>query len=74
MEYSEIAKQLGVTESTVYELAARGLRKIARTGNMETFATVVRLTEIKKAHEAFIRCGSIECRPEKWVFFGVEMR
>ena len=69
MEYSEIARQLGIEEQTARLAVSRGLRKIARNGDMQTFASVVRLTALEKERQAYIRCGSIECRPEKWVFF-----
>ncbi len=70
MEYAEIAKQLGISEDNAREAVSKGLRRIARAGDMQTFATVVRLTALERAKEAPIRCGSIECRPEKWVFYG----
>ncbi len=69
MEFSEIAKQLGISEANARKIVSTGLKRIRVAGDLETFATVVRLTEIEKARETFIRCGSIECRPEKWKFF-----
>ena len=69
MEIAEIAKRTGMSEVAVYHHISRGLRRIARAGEAERFATVVRLTHLKNAGQVNIRCGSIECRPEKWVFF-----
>lgn len=65
MEIDEIANELNISEATVRVLIARGLRKIKQAGDAERFATVVRLTATQSVG---IRCGSIECRPEKWVF------
>jgi hypothetical protein len=69
MEFAEIAKALNISEGRARGLVAAALRKIERDGNTQTFASVVRLTAMQKARHAYIRCGSIECRPEKWVFF-----
>lgn len=69
MEYAEIAQREHISEAAARDIVSRGLRRIERNGDMETFITVVRLTEFKRSKQTFIRCGSIECRPEKWVFF-----
>ena len=66
MEIDAIARELNISEATVRVLIARGLRKIAQAGDAESFATIVRLT---RDRSAVIRCGSIECRPEKWAFY-----
>lgn len=63
MKYTEIARQLGTTENAVKILASKALRKIEQAGDMETFATVVRLTQLRSAG-AYIPCGSVECLPE----------
>ena len=69
MEISEIAKRLNTTEGAIKVLLHRGYRKIARSGEAENFANVVRLSRLKReAGHGHIRCGSIECRPEKWVY------
>jgi hypothetical protein len=69
MEYAEIAKSLGISESRARGIVTEALHRIEQAGDMEGFATVVRLTHLKAAGEVNIRCGSIECRPEKWAFF-----
>lgn len=70
MEYAEIAKRTGTTEAAVRRMAARALRKIKRAGNARLFATVVRLSDPEEREKLTrIRCGSIECRPEKWGFY-----
>ena len=69
MEISKIANELQMTEAAVRQQISRGLRRLARAGKAEEFATVVRLTQLERAGQPDIRCGSIECRPEWWVFF-----
>lgn len=69
MSNEEIAARLGVTLGAVKQTIARAMRKIERNGEISEFNTVVRLTRLQKANVPFIRCGSIECRPEKWVFY-----
>jgi hypothetical protein len=71
LEYSEIAKRLGISEESARDIASRGLRRIERAGLAEDFATLVCLTQIKAAGDTYIKCGSIECRPEKWLFYNV---
>jgi hypothetical protein len=71
LEYADIAKRLGISEFNARQLAHRGLQRIERAGLAEDFATIVRLTRQKAAGEVQIRCGSIECTPEKWVFYNV---
>lgn len=114
MNYADIANRLGIEESTVRDLSAKGIHRIVCAGDAERFAIVVKLSAAeqeknlrhfeekvtrtrKLAHAAelapdllaeieqiersiravrvrvarasvYIRCGSIECRPEKWVF------
>ena len=69
MEISEIAKRTGMSENAVYLHLSKGLRRIEKAGDAERFVAVVRLTRLERMKQAHIRCGSIECRPEKWVFF-----
>jgi hypothetical protein len=69
MEFAEIAKALNISEVRARGYCASALRKIGREGNAKTFSSVVRMTAMQKARQAYIRCGSVECRPEKWVFF-----
>jgi hypothetical protein len=69
MEIREIANELQMSEAAVRQQISRGLRKLVRAGEAENFATLVRLTQLKNAGQPNIRCGSIECRPEKWVFY-----
>jgi len=67
MEISEIASKLEMSEAAVRKQIYRGLRKLARAGEKENFAALVHQAQLKKAGP-YIRCGSIECRPEKWTF------
>jgi DNA-binding Lrp family transcriptional regulator len=68
MEFEDIAKELGISESSVRVYLSQALRKIEKAGELENFAAVVRLTAYEKEQQTYIRCGSIECRPEKWIF------
>lgn len=69
MEYAEIAKRLGISEENARDAVRTGLRRIRKAGESERFANVVRLMHIKRADQTYIRCGSIECRPETWIFY-----
>jgi hypothetical protein len=70
LDYSEIAQCLGISEATVRWTVFSAFRRLLRAGyTKEEIATVIRLNQLAMANELFIRCGSIECRPEKWVFY-----
>jgi hypothetical protein len=69
MEIKEIANKLQMSEAAVGMLLCRGLRKLKAAGESENFVALVRATQIKQGERPHMRCGSIECRPEKWVYY-----
>ncbi len=73
MTNGEIAHALGCSTHAVEILVSKALAKIEKAGDMEAFTTIVRLSQVRRG-DAYIRCGSIECRPEKWVFYGIPTR
>lgn len=74
MTNEEVAKRTGMSKHHVEQLVHTALGKISKAGQAETFAHVVHLTALEKSKAASIRCGSIECRPDIWPFFGVPTR
>jgi predicted transcriptional regulator len=66
MKIGEIAKELGIAEATVRVLLARGLKKIKQDGRAGDFAGIILQVQHESAIQTHIKCGSIECRPEKW--------
>ena len=71
--HGEIAATLGVSESTVKRQLNSALAKLEAAGQLEGFLAIaqhVQVTrELKSMGGVRIPCGSIECRPEKWVFY-----
>jgi predicted transcriptional regulator len=71
MTDAEIATELGISEVAVRATASKALKRIHRAGLMNDFSTIVYLTRRADAGQkyTYIRAGSIECRPEKWVYY-----
>lgn len=66
MEYEEIARRLGISEVNARNIVSRALKRIRQAGDMDRFVTAVRAAELRREGIQHVRCGSIECRPEKW--------
>lgn len=66
--HSEIAARLGTSESTVKRLLKSAIAKLEAADQLENLIGAVK--QAKAAREVGrIPCGSIECRPEKWLFY-----
>lgn len=71
--HSEIAAKLGASESTVKRELNSALAKLKAAGQLEGFLAIAQhvqaTRELKFTGGVHIPCGSIECRPDKWVFY-----
>lgn len=66
---SQIARREGISESAATRALHRAIRTLESDGQLEKFLQIVGFTQGDKDYHPIIRCGSIECRPEWWVFF-----
>lgn len=68
MPVQDISSRLGISTRRVEQILSSAMRKLQADGQIDA---LIALT-VKRANpddfRPFIRCGSIECRPEKWVF------
>ena len=72
MTHSEIAAKLGDSESTVKRQLNSALAKLEVAGQLESFLAIAQHAQATRELEfdgVRIPCGSIECRPEKWVCY-----
>jgi DNA-binding transcriptional regulator LsrR (DeoR family) len=69
MEIRQIANKLQISEAAVEMLLTRARRKLVAAGEAKNFAALVLATQLKSGERSRIRCGSIECRPEKWIYY-----
>jgi DNA-binding NarL/FixJ family response regulator len=71
MPHSEIAAKLGASESTVKRQLNSALAKLEAAGQLESFLAIAQHAQaIREMGIEGVRipCGSIECRPDKWVY------
>jgi hypothetical protein len=68
MKFSEIAESLDLSVDNVKHIYKRGMEKIRKEGNAESFVRVVHAHEMRGYSDVHIDCISLECRPEKWIF------
>lgn len=69
MAIHEIARREGISVPSVYRALHSATQKIRQAGAYEGFVLLVKVaqTALPEDFHPIIRCGSIECRPEKWV-------
>lgn len=64
----DIGSRLGISTRRVEQLLSSAMRKLQTDGQLDALiALAVKRANPDEFHP-LIRCGSIECRPEKWVF------
>ncbi len=70
MSHSEIAAKLGTSESTVKRQLNSALAKLEAAGQLEGFLAIAQHSHAIREMGIGVRipCGSIECRPDKWVY------
>ncbi len=71
MPHSEIAAKRGTSESTVKRQLNSALAKLEAAGQLESFLAVAQHSQATREREidgVRIPCGSIECRPDKWIY------
>ncbi|WP_109486985.1 hypothetical protein [Occallatibacter savannae] len=69
MEIKQIANKLQMSEAAVEMILSRARRKIVAAGEAKNFVALVLATQLKSGEQSRVRCGSIECRPEKWIYY-----
>jgi hypothetical protein len=63
----EIARRLNIPQRTIERTLSTALNKLSASGQLEQLFSLAQHGGAERGSD--IRCGSIECRPEKWVFF-----